>query len=233
LYPAWGGLTTALLNGVGAQQSGSEDTDFYRRIYADEGSREIFLGGMTGGARPVARAIAERFPWAEHRDVCDIGCAEGGLLVEVARQHAHLRGVGFDLHAVESAFDRLVRLNELQDRLTFRPGNFRTDAFPSADVIVLGRVLHNWNLETRQMLLEKAHQALPAGGCVLVYERLIDDDRRSNATALLASLNMLIVTPEGGDFTGAQCADWMRRAGFSAVRVEHLIASHAMVIGTK
>ena len=72
------------------------------------------------------------------------------------------------------------------------------------------------------MLLKKVHEALPAGGALIVYERLVDDDRRVNAPALLASLNMLIMTAGGFDFTGTDCTSWMREAGFHHVRVESL-----------
>jgi hypothetical protein len=40
------------------------------------------------------------------------------------------------------------------------------------------------------------------------------DDRRQNAFGLLMSLNMLIETPGGADCTAAECADWVREAGF-------------------
>jgi len=99
--------------------------------------------------------------------------------------------------------------------------------------VVLGRILHNWNLSTKQMLLKKAYDALPARGALIVYERFIDDDRRVNAPALLASLNMLIMTAGGFDFTGADCISWMRDAGFQGPRTEPLTPEISMVVGIK
>jgi SAM-dependent methyltransferase len=232
LYPAWGRLTQALQTGHSVHD-GESPTDWYGRVYASDESRDVFLAGMTGGARPAARRIASQFPWRDVRTVLDVGCAEGCLLTEIVRAHPHVHGVGFDLPPVASSFDRFTRANGVADRVRFQPGDFRADAFPPADVIVFGRVLHNWDLATRKYLLAKAFEALPAGGRVLVYERLIDDDRNTNATALLASLNMLVVTPDGGEFTGRDCALWMREAGFLDPRVEPLAAFHAMVVGAK
>lgn len=83
------------------------------------------------------------------------------------------------------------------------------------------------------MLLEKAYRALPAGGALIVHERLIDDERRVNATGLLSSLNMLIMTEGGFDFTGADCASWMRQTGFRDIRVEPLTSEQSMIIGVK
>jgi hypothetical protein len=94
-------------------------------------------------------------------------------------------------------------------------------------------VLHNWDLATKRRLLEKTRDALPGGGVLIVYERLIDDAQRVNDAALLASLNMLIMTAGGFDFTAADCIGWMAEAGFHDMRVEPLTGSYAMIRGTK
>src|SRR5207237_3496358 len=104
---------------------------------------------------------------------------------------------------------------------------------PTADVLVLGRILHNSYAATKKMLLKKAHDALPSGGALIVFERLIDDDRRLNAPALLASLNMLIMTAGGFDFTGADCIGWLRDTGFRDMRVVPLAGDQSMVVGMK
>src|SRR5262249_54871119 len=115
----------------------------------------------------------------------------------------------------------------------FFPGDFLREPLPEADILIFGRILHNWDLATKKMLLNKAYDALPTDGVLIVYERLIDDERRANAAALLASLNMLIMTAGGFDFTGAVCVAGMEEAGFRDMRVEPLTREHAMVIGRR
>jgi hypothetical protein len=126
-----------------------------------------------------------------------------------------------------------VAKHHLSDRLKFHAGNFFTESIPGADVLVMGHILHDWNLNEKKMLLRKAYEALPANGALIVYEALIDDDRRENAFGLLMSLNMLIETPGGFDYTGADCQSWMREAGFRETRVKHLVGPDSMVIGIK
>ena len=130
-------------------------------------------------------------------------------------------------------FDDYVRQYGLSKRLQFFAGDFLQDPLPGAEVLVFGRILHNWDLATKKMLLRKAYEALPDGGAVIVYERLIDEERRSNAAALLASLNMLIMTAGGFDFTGTDCISWMREAGFHDIRVENLTGEISMIVGYK
>src|SRR5882762_8923820 len=141
--------------------------------------------------------------------------------------------VGYVRIGSKPHFDTYVQQHGLSHRLRFHPGNFLEDPLPAADVVVLGRILHNWDLTAKRMLLKKSYEALPAGGALIVYERLIDDDRRVNAPALLASLNMLIMTAGGFDFTAADCTGWMRDAGFHAVRSKPLTREISMIVGLK
>ena len=74
---------------------------------------------------------------------------------------------------------------------------------------------------------------LPRGGALIVYERLIDDDRKPNAVGLLSSLNMLIMTEGGFDFTAGDCIGWMVQAGFTEMHSEPLADTHTMVVAIK
>ena len=163
----------------------------------------------------------------------DIGCAEGAVPVQIALAHEHITGGGFDLPPIEPIFDAYVARFGLGDRLSFTAGDFFADPLPEADVLVMGHILHDWDLDEKRLLLQKAHDALPDGGALIVYEAIIDDERRSNAFGLLMSLNMLIETPGGFDYTAADCRAWMQETGFRESYVEHLVGPDSMVVGIK
>jgi hypothetical protein len=232
LYPYWGSLTEALHTGQ-PQNEAKSGGDLFGTLYADPERLENFLKAMTGLSLGSAMAIAQKFPWREYKTFIDIGAAQGGLAVQLALANPHLTGGGFDLPVVRPIFEKYVQANNLSDRLHFYEGSFFTDALPTADVLVMGHILHDWNLEEKLMLLQKAYDALPTGGALLVFEALIDDARKENAFGLLMSLNMLIETPGGFDYTGADCQQWMKETGFRETRVEHLVGPDSMVIGIK
>ena len=188
---------------------------------------------MSGLSVGPALAIAEKFDWKSHATFMDLGTAQGELPVIVAQAHPHLRGIGFDLPLVRPVFEDFVAGHSLSDRVVFKGGDFFVDALPKTDVIVMGHILHDWDLGQKKALLGKAFEALPKGGAVIAYDPILDDDRRANTFGLLASLNMLIETKGGFEYTGADCQAWMREAGFSATRVEHLVGPHSMAIGIK
>ena len=232
LYPHWSRLTIALRTG---ERQGEEpgEADVFAALYADPTRLKGFLRAMTGISRGANLAIASRFPWSGYKTVADCGTAQGDLVVQVALKNSHLEAIGFDLAEVAPIFEEYVEDNGLTARVRFQPGNFFKDAFPRVDVIMMGHILHDWNLEEKRMLIRKAYEAVPAGGGCIVYDSIIDDDRRKNAFGLLMSLNMLIETPGGFDYTGADCMGWMKEAGFRETRVEHLVGPDSMVIGIK
>ena len=233
LYPFWGALTEGLRTGQPQNEIKRGMAGLFEELYNDPARLREFLHAMTGLSMGANRAIARKFPWAAHKSFVDVGTAEGGLAVEVARANRHLAGVGFDLPVVQPHFEAYVQRAGVADRVRFRPGSFFDHPIPNADVVMMGHILHDWNLEQKMMLLEKAFAAIPKGGACIVYEAIIDDKRQKNAFGLLMSLNMLIETPGGFDYTGADCRGWMRKVGFKRTRVEHLVGPDSMVVGIK
>jgi hypothetical protein len=232
LFRFWADLTEGLKTGK-PQNEAKHGGDLFDSLYSDPKRLEQFLSAMTGLTLGIAHAMAVKFPWSLYRSFVDIGVAQGGLPVVLAQTHKHLTGVGADLPVVGPIFERYVASHGLQERLKFARLDFFTEPLPKADVIIMGHILHDWDLPTKKMLIGKAYEALPANGALIVFEAIIDDDRRANAFALLMSLNMLIETRGGFDYTGADCASWMREAGFKQTRVEHLTGPDSMVIGMK
>jgi hypothetical protein len=232
LFRFWADLTEGLKTGE-PQNEAKHGGDLFDTLYSDPNRLEQFLSAMTGLSLGIAHAIATKFPWSDYQSFVDIGVAQGGLPVVVAREHAHLTGLGADLPIVGPIFERYVASHDLQHRLRFVALDFFTDRLPNADVIVMGHILHDWDLSTKKMLIAKAYDALPKGGALIVFEALIDDERRQNAFGLLMSLNMLIETRGGFDYTGADCREWMHEIGFAQTRVEQLTGPDSMVVGLK
>ena len=232
LYPFWGSLTEGLRTGM-PQNEAKQGGNFFAALYADPMRLEGFLKAMTGLSIGAATAIAKRFPWKRYQTFVDVGCAQGGVPVQIASAHPHLTGGGMDLPVVQPIFEAYVREHGLDKRLQFHSGDFFSGPLPPADVIIMGHILHDWDLREKRMLLKKAYDALPTGGALIIHESLIDDERRTNALGLLMSLNMLIETPGGFDYTGADCRSWLKEAGFRKSSVEPLVGPDSMVVGIK
>jgi hypothetical protein len=232
LYPLWGSLTDALRTGR-PQNEIKDGGNLFDAIYSHPAVLRGFLHAMTGVSMGAAHALAEKFAWDRYATVVDIGAAEGCVPVQLALRHPHLTGGGFDLPAVEPIFRDYVASFGLGDRLQFFAGDFFLDPLPRADVLIFGHILHDWDLGQRLTLLTKAYDALPGGGAVIVYDAIIDDERRHNAFGLLMSLLMLLETEGGSNHTGAECRAWMENVGFTSIYVEHLVGPDSMVVGIK
>jgi hypothetical protein len=235
LYGHWNHLTEALR--TGKLQNEAKDRDGvaspFESLYADPARLKEFLAAMTGISRSANLAIGQKIPWSRYRTFADVGTAQGDLAVQIALANSHLSGMGFDLAEVGPIFEEYVEQHGLNGRVRFVAGNFFEDPLPQTDVITMGHILHDWNLDEKKMLVRKAYDAIAPGGALVVYDAVIDDDRSRNAFGLLMSLNMLIETPGGFDYTGADCRDWMKEAGFRETHVEHLVGPDSMVVGIK
>lgn len=232
LYEFWGSLTEGLRTGE-PQNEAKVGENFFEVLYSDPERLRGFVKAMSGVSAGAAHALAAGFPWDRYKTVIDIGCAEGAVPVQIALAHGHVSGGGYDLPPVRFLFEEYVEGAGLSDRLRFYTGDFFADDLPNADVLIMGHILHDWNMDEKRTLLDKAYAALPDGGALIVYEALIDDGRRENVFGLLMSLNMLIETPGGFDYTGADCQGWMKEAGFKETYVQHLVGPDSMVVGIK
>ena len=143
LYHFWGSLTEGLRTGEPQNEVKSGGTGLFEELYSDPARLKVFLKAMTGISLGAARAIAEKFPWSQYKSFMDVGTAQGGLAVEVALAHPHLTGIGYDIPVVGPIFEEYVESRGLSDRLRFQGGDFFKEALPSADVIVMGHILHD------------------------------------------------------------------------------------------
>lgn len=233
LFKFWHDLPEALRTGRPQNESKHGQKGVFEELYAELPRLEQFMGAMTGLSRINFEALAERYDFSRHATLCDVGGATGLLSVEVAKRHPRIRCVSFDLPPVESIARKHIAAAGLSDRVTTASGDFFVDPLPRADVITMGMILHDWNLEKKKHLIRSAYAALPPGGALIAIEALIDDARRENLFGLLMSLNMLIEFGDAFDFSGADFRGWCAEAGFRRFEVLHLAGPSSAAIAYK
>jgi predicted O-methyltransferase YrrM len=215
----WGDLTEALRTGRPQNEVKQNGKPMFEELYSDPARLEQFMGAMAGVSRGNFEALAQQFDFSRYETVCDVGGATGQLAMILASHHSHLRCTSYDLPVVAPIAERAIAAAGLSDRVSVASGDFFADPLPKADVITMGLILHDWNLERKLDLIGAAYEALPEGGAFVVIENLIDDARRENAFGLMMSLNMLIEFGDAFDYTGSDFAGWCKDAGFSDVEV--------------
>jgi cyclopropane fatty-acyl-phospholipid synthase-like methyltransferase len=191
------------------------------------------MGAMTGLSRINFEALAEKFDFSRYKTLCDVGGATGLLCIEAARRHPHLQCMSLDLPPVEPIAKKHIAAVGLSDRITPISRDFFKEPLPNADVITMGMILHDWNLEKKMHLIRAAYDALPPGGALVAVEALIDDDRRQNLFGLLMSLNMLIEFGDAFDYSGADFRGWCTEAGFQRFDVIHLAGPSSAAVAYK
>lgn len=233
LYRFWNDLGDALKTGRPQNEIKHSQKPMFEVLYEDMPRLEQFMGAMRGISMGNFNALAHKFDFSNYKTLCDVGGATGLLSCLVAKRHAHLQCITFDLPVVKPIAQMWIEKEQLADRVKVVSGDFFNDSLPSADVITMGMILHDWNLEKKKQLVRKAYDALPNNGVFIAIEHLIDDERRTNAFGLMMSLHMLIEFGDAFDFTGADFWSWCQEAGFKRYEVLHLAGPCSAAIAYK
>jgi hypothetical protein len=233
LFKFWHDLPEALRTGKPQNEIKQTGTGMFEELYSEAPRLEQFLGAMTGLSRINFEAFAEKFDFSKFKTLCDVGGATGLLSIEVAKRHPHLKCTSFDLPPVEPIARKSIAAAGLSDRVSTASGDFFKDSLPKADIITMGMILHDWNLERKMQLIRAAYDALPPGGAFVAIEALIDDQRKENVFGLLMSLNMLIEFGDAFDYSGTDFKKWCSEVGFKRFDVIHLAGPSSAAIAYK
>ncbi len=232
LYGFWANLEEGLLTGD-PQNEAKRGENLFEKIYANPDKLKEFVHAMSGVQMGSFMALAEKFDFSKAKTLVDIGGSAGLLSLMVAKHHPHMSCITWDLPPVEPIAKETIQHFQLQNRVKTASGDFFKDKFPKADVLTMGNILHDWDEETKLMLIKKAFEALPAGGAFVVIENVIDDERKKNAFGLMMSLNMLIETGKGFDFTMADFSKWTKQVGFKSTDLMPLAGPTSAAIAYK
>ncbi len=233
LYPSWHNLEEGLKTGLPQNEMKNGGKPIFEALYADETKLSEFIRAMGGIQMGNFMAFANKFDFSNYKTLCDIGGAGGFLSAQVVMNNAHMNCISYDLPPVTPIANANLKNMGVAGKVVAQSGDFFKEDFPKADVITMGNILHDWGTADKLMLIRKAYNALPAGGSLVVIENIIDDNRSENAFGLLMSLNMLIETSEGYDFSAADFKEWAQEVGFRKVNVMPLTGPTSAVIAIK
>jgi len=233
LFKFWNDLPEALRTGKPQNEIKHGQKGMFEELYAELPRLEQFMGAMTGLSRINFEAFAAKFDFSRFKTLCDVGGATGLLSIEAAKKQPHLRCISFDLPPVEAIAKKHIGSAGLSARISTASGDFFKDPLPKADIITMGMILHDWNLEKKMHLIRAAYDALPPGGALVAIEALIDDARRENVFGLLMSLNMLIEFGDAFDYSGEDFRKWCGEVGFKRFEVIHLAGPSSAAIAYK
>ncbi|MFC4499204.1 MULTISPECIES: methyltransferase [Streptomyces] len=226
----WESLATMLRTGDAHGQDA--DKVPFAQIFRDPQRLRQFLSAMDSLNGAIGPELARRYDWSRHQSFVDIGGARGNLAGTLLRAHPHLRGGVFDRPVMKPFLEELADERGVLDRIAFHGGDFYVNEIPGADVVIFGNVLHDTPVATRQNLIAQAYARIPVGGAVIVYDPMIDDERRV-ADNLLLSLTMMLQSPAGNEYTPSECRGWMEEAGLEIEDVFSLPAHVTAVVGRK
>jgi hypothetical protein len=233
LFGFWNHLGEALKTGQPQNEIKLTGQPMFAELYSDDARLGEFLRAMSGLQTANFVLLADKFDFSRYRTVSDAGGSLALLSRTLAVRHPHLRFQSVDLPPVRPHAEKAIDAAGLSDRITVVDGDFFKDPLPRADVVTMGNILHDWNLDKKLHLIRNAYSALPDGGALIAIENIIDDARRENVFGLLMSLNMLIEFGDAFDYTGADFRNWCSTVGFTRFEMIPLAGPSSAAVAYK
>lgn len=218
MWNLWSHLEDAVRDGSNRwQQAYGWDGPIFSHFFRTEEAKREFLMGMHGFGVLCSPQVVAAVDLTPFQRLVDLGGATGHLAIAACERYERLEGVVFDLPDAVGLAREIVDQSSVRDRIEVVAGDFFADPLPPADLYALGRILHDWSEPKIRQLLAKIFEQLPAGGGILVVEKLLHDDKTGPRWAQMQNLNMLTCT-EGKERTLAEYRALLEQAGFRDVQ---------------
>lgn len=232
-WEIWANLEEGLKTGLIQNEAKGGGKPLFEILYDNPKLLKNFVDGMTGVQMGNFMALAQKFDFSKYNTLVDAGGSAGVLSVMVAKHNAHMNCTTFDLPALEGMANETIQKFQISDRVKVASGDFFENGIPNADIVTMGNVLHDWDEETKIKLMQKAYDALPIGGAFIAIENVIDNERTKNVFGMMMSLNMLIETGDGFDYTFEDFNKWAKQVGFSSTSLLPLMGPSSAAIAIK
>lgn len=232
-WNVWAKLDKGLKTGLIQHDVKDNGEDVFDYINNNPEMFKKFVDGMTGVQMGNFIALAQKFDFSNYKTLVDVGGSAGVLSVMVAKHNPHMKCSTFDLPALEAMATETIQKFQIGAKVKVINGDFFKDELPKADIVTMGNVLHDWDEKTKIKLMQAAYDALPDGGVFIALEHVIDNERKENVFGLMMSLNMLIETGDGFNYTFNDFNRWAKKVGFSATELMHLAGPSSATFAIK
>jgi hypothetical protein len=233
LYRFWGNLEEGLLTGTAQNEIKDGEEHPFAELYKTPEKLTEFVNAMSSIQMGNFMAFAQKFDFSPYKTLTDVGGASGLLAIMVAKHQPHMSCISLDLPPVTPVANDNIHHFWLANRVKAESGDFFNDAIPPADIITMGNILHDWDEEKKVTLMQKAYNALPDGGAFVAIENVIDENRQQNIFGMMMSLNMLIETGKGFDYTFSDFDKWATKVGFKRTELIPLAGPASAAVAYK
>ena len=159
----------------------------------------------------AARAITEVYDFTAFGTICDVGGGQGVLLKSILSANPRLRGILYDQESVIK--DHV--LADLSQRVEIQSGNF-FERVPTADILLMKNVMHDWNDEKCQIILSRCRQAMQPSSRLLIVEMVIDSP--ADLMGVFYDMHMQVILG-GKERTESEFSALLEKAGIKLNRI--------------
>ena len=210
LFREWSDLSRAVKEGTPLHRLSSDAL-----LSGDPSRVRSYIRAVHTNSRQAAQRVVEMAPLLPGSKLLDVAGGSGIFAAEYARATPDLEATLFDLAPTIEAAKEILAAENMEDRVTYRAGDYRNDPFPGpVDAVLLSNVFQTESEEVGRMILGKAREALRPGGTLLVHGVMTEPDETRPADAVMFSLLMFALFDQGRAYPAETISDWLAQEGF-------------------
>ena len=198
---------------------------FFDYLAAHPEQNALFDQSMARLSQVENPLIAASFPFGDYDWIVDIGGGHGGLLAAVLDRYPAIRAVLFDQPQVLAAGDALFE-GRHRDRAEPAAGDFFAGVPPGGDIYILKRILHDWDDDRAQQILEHCRTALRPTARLLVIDAVMKPGNEPDPNKFM-DVNIMALTG-GRERTESEFRDLCARAGLKLLGLRPLPSPAAL-----
>jgi len=213
--------------------SGATPRKPWAEAMEDDAFAEQFTGTMDSRGMYVGPVLAANLDLNARRSLLDIAGGSGIYACCIAAAHAHLKATVFEKPPVDRVTEKCIAKRGLAGRVGVASGDMFRDLLPAGyDVHLWSNALHDWDVATVKLLLEKSFAALPQDGLVVIHDRHLNRDK-TGPLRIAAHSVFLMAGTEGRYYSIGEIEAFLSAVGFVSPDYREVILDYSIITARK
>ncbi len=228
-YQTWGELLYSV-------QSGSPGFNkrygmpFFQYMLEHSERHALYDEAMNGVHGAETEPMLDAYDFSAFRTVVDVGGGNGQALCTLLNRHPAIQGTLFDLPGVAERARQFILHSPAAPRCEIRKGDFFAAVPAGADAYVLRHVIHDWQDEQAEVILQNCREAMHSQSRILVVEHVIP---QGNAPSFGKWLDLMMLLVGGQERSEEEYRRLFSQAGLKLMRVIPTTAEVSILEGMR
>jgi 2-hydroxy-4-(methylsulfanyl)butanoate S-methyltransferase len=219
------------LEAVMSGDTAPDAIDSYSKWMADPAEAKLYSDSQHSGSLGPARSLVRMLDLSGPQTMLDVAGGTGAFAITFCKANPDLTATIVDFPNVAALGEKYAAEAGLSDRIAFAGEDALHGDWPQdRDFVLMSYLFSGVPGDAIPDLARRAFAALKPGGCYIVHDFIVDDDRTGPQLTALWQLQHMTFTPDAQSVTPGWLSGVMTGVGFTDVETNDLIPGMTRVM---